>query len=144
MNPETKNTSIDKSSTTVINSPGAMDEKTYQQYKLDSRKILVRSAIITAIVGALWSLVIPPLSILFALFIAPVGVVGIFVYLISLSRLNIKYKIPNVYRNNGISFSKDIYHWHATNNNFLSNDPFRDNNPTCPGTASWHARRLSE
>ena len=138
MNPETKSTDTNKTPHPIAN----MDEKTYQQYKLEAHKTLVRSAIITAIVGVLWSLVIPPLSILFALFIAPVGIVGIFVYLISLSKLNIKYKIPNVYRSNNLPFSKNDYNWSSTSCSHFSSDLFRDNNPTYPGTAAWHARRM--
>ena len=61
-----------------------------------------------------------------------------FINIFRLRKLNIKYKIPNV-GCGGDSFSSL-----TANNSWSSSssDPFRDNNPTYPGTAAYRARSM--
>ena len=145
MNPETKNTPTDKTPCPVVNLSGTMDAKPYQQYKLEVRKILVRSAIFPIISIVAWPI--------YALIYGHAGIINFPImhlaillgggfYIISKARLYAKYKIPTVYYGNNFSFSKDGYDRSSPNCNPFSSDPFRDNNPTYPGTAAWHARRM--
>lgn len=125
----------------TVNLPVTMDEKTYQQYKIESRKTLLWSTATAIIVWfALTFLTYvswDTLEIFSFLLYFPAILMGFFVYLISGLRLQKKYKIFNTCRNNNFHFSKDGYRWHSN-----SNDLFRDNNPTYPGTAAYHARKM--
>lgn len=140
MNPKTKNTSItDKPPGPVTNSPRIMDEKTYQQYKLKAHKIFIRSVIIAPTILVAWSVYalinghsdvinlsrVPLVIILCACF-----------YVVNKTILHIKYKLPIFGGCNNSSFSSDHKMFS------VSNDPFRDNNPTYPGTAAYHAREM--
>lgn len=139
MSPETKNIPTAKPPIPITNPPGIMDEKTYQQYKIKARKILIRSILITLSTLIAWSIYALICGHDFINFSRTLLVIilGSWFYAINKVILHSKYKIPILCRCNNFSSSKDIYSWNSTNN-----DIWRDNDPTAPGSlASWARER---
>ena len=140
MNPEIKNIPTNKPSTPIVNQPGVMDEKTYQQYKQDSKKILVRSAMFPIISIAVWpiyALINGHASMVNFVIIHLAILLGGAFYIFNKRKLLAKYKIPHVYHHNTSSFSNSSICWNST-----SSDIWRDNDSTAPGSlASWARER---
>lgn len=120
----------------LVNPLGHMDKKTFNQYQLEARKILIRSFFITGVIGIIYALISPPDGIIDPFFIAPLVIVGVFIYIISKSKLNAKYKILDVYRSNKINFSSKDHRHLNIGSNFNNST-----NPTYPGTAAWTSRK---
>lgn len=127
MKPGTEHTPTDKPSIPAVNPTVVMDEKTYQQYKQDLRKILVRSFMTGAVVWfalvlqgyVSWNIfVIFSFDIIFLALFA-----GSLIYIFSKAKLYTKYKIPTVgYRNN------------SSGSNLFNND----DNPYHSGSKAWY------
>jgi|APSaa5957512622_1039677.scaffolds.fasta_scaffold157330_2 hypothetical protein len=145
---ENKNSDTNKATPAGIDPSKTMDEKTYQQYKLEARGIVVRASV-TAIMSWLALTGLAYISFdSFAMFhymsYFPALFAGVFVYANSRSKLNAKYNIPTVFHSSQkASFLKSQDYGY--NNPLTKNDVWRDDDPSQAGSlASWsrnNARR---
>ena len=133
---ETKTTTCTNStSCPLVNPFSHMDKKAFKQYKLESRKILIRSFIITFVIGVIYALISPPDGIIDPFFIAPLSIIFIIVLVVTQTKLRAKYKIPNVYRN----FPNHTYYEHKP---FYRRSNTNEFDPGVLGSRAWAADKF--